>query len=76
MIDDSIINAINADITAGTVTLDVQFKESFRSRWVDHMLLVVDCKKVDLFFAYSDKSRAQMLNPSHKCRVEQHRSYY
>ncbi|KAL1816521.1 hypothetical protein ACET3Z_019095 [Daucus carota] len=69
--DDSIIKAMNEDIAGGTVKLHVRFRgsvrKSFKGRWVDHLDLSVDCNNVELFFGSSDKSRAQMSNPSHKC---------
>ncbi|WOH01535.1 hypothetical protein DCAR_0520919 [Daucus carota subsp. sativus] len=72
LVDDSMIKAMNENIVAGTVKLHVQFKgsvrKSFKGRWVDHLELLVDCNNVELFFGSSDKSRAQMSNPSRKCR--------
>ncbi|KAK1398753.1 hypothetical protein POM88_008616 [Heracleum sosnowskyi] len=74
LIIDSIINDIRGRIAAaGTLTIDVNFeafvKKSYKGHWTDHLQLKFYCKKINLFFGYSDVSRAQMLNPSHKCRV-------
>lgn len=68
---DSIVSALSADVTAGKVTVDVQFqasaRKSFRGRWYDHTLLAFKCN-VELFFGSKDKSRAQMLNSYRKCK--------
>lgn len=71
---DSIINQINGSIAdAGTLIVDVMFealiKKSFEGRWTDYLQLVMHCKDIKLYFGYSDNSRAQMLNPPHKCKV-------
>ncbi|KAK1353985.1 hypothetical protein POM88_047241 [Heracleum sosnowskyi] len=73
LISDSIINDINGRIAAeGTLTIDVKFeafiKKSYKGRWTDDFLLEMDCQDMQLYFGYSEKSRAQMLNPPHKCK--------
>lgn len=73
--DDSIISDIQEEITAGTVIFDVQIetlvRKSLGGSWFDHWWLILHCKDVKLFFGFSDKSRAHMLDSPRKCEVEQ-----
>ncbi|KAK1353982.1 hypothetical protein POM88_047238 [Heracleum sosnowskyi] len=73
LITDSVINDINGRIAAqGTLTINVMFeafiKKSYKGRWTDDFRLKMDCQDIKLYFGYSEKSRAQMLNPPHKCK--------